>query len=218
MKIYPKWLSYLTPFLTRANSPHDVQGNHYFLISGEGFPSLLDNHLINSVRDINNVNKFDYFVIILDAEELTVQQKIDQVIDFIAQKKVEINCDLKIIVQNRCIETWLLANRRMFPRQPQDVNLRQYIRFYNVRNSDPELSGVYPDFENHAHFHYEYLKLIFEARERHYTKRNPSDAMDQHFLDQLIERTNDMNDHIKTFQIFYNFCEELRVQYNSQSS
>jgi len=40
-KIYPQWISYLMPHLSRIDSPGEAQNNHYYLISGGGFPSLL---------------------------------------------------------------------------------------------------------------------------------------------------------------------------------
>lgn len=41
-KLYPKWINYLLPSLTRVFSPDEAEQNNYYLISGGGFPSLLD--------------------------------------------------------------------------------------------------------------------------------------------------------------------------------
>ena len=61
-KVYPKWLSYFLPYLSRVNYPEDAKKNNYYLISGGGYPSILDNHLVDSIRDINAVDGiYDYF-------------------------------------------------------------------------------------------------------------------------------------------------------------
>ena len=72
MKVYPKWLSYLVPELQRSTTFDTVAQNNYFIFSGNGFPSLLNNHLRNCVIDINNAGNYDYFVICLDADEQSI--------------------------------------------------------------------------------------------------------------------------------------------------
>ena len=67
MKVYPKWLSILIPELKRVQWHHEVVKNNYCIFTGDGFPSLLDNHLKNSIEDVNSSGNFDYFVICLDS-------------------------------------------------------------------------------------------------------------------------------------------------------
>ena len=54
-KVYPKWISYLIPELSEIKDPSIANGNNYYLFNGNGFPSILDNHLRNSVKDIQRV-------------------------------------------------------------------------------------------------------------------------------------------------------------------
>ena len=209
MKLYPRWFSILLPHLTRVLTPDEVIKNNYYMISGEGFPSLLNNHLRNSVLDINNNPNFDYFIIVLDSEELTIGEKIDEVKTFVQRERININSEFRIIVQNRCIESWLLGNRRIFIRQPQNAKLREFVASYDVYQNDPELSGKHIDYETHAQFHYDYLRFIFEERNISYTKRNPSHAGSKQYFNQIIRRIERNNDHLQSFQTFLEICKEL---------
>ncbi|TAH17457.1 MAG: hypothetical protein EAZ08_13610 [Cytophagales bacterium] len=116
IKVYPKWLSHLVPELQRVQWHYQVVKNNYFIFSGNGFPSLLDNHLRNCIIDINNVGNYDYFVICLDGDDEGIDIRKQKVLDFMAEEKITLNSDTKfeIIVQNKCIETWFLANPKIF--------------------------------------------------------------------------------------------------------
>lgn len=48
-KVYPKWLSHLLPHFSRVERFNEVDDKNYFLISGEGNPSILDVHLPNAI-------------------------------------------------------------------------------------------------------------------------------------------------------------------------
>lgn len=102
MKVYPKWLSYLVPELKKVQWHHQVVKNNYCIFTGQGFPSLLDTQLKNSVEDINSSNCFDYFVICLDADEQSIDACKQEVLDFMAEKNIALNpsTKLEIIVQS----------------------------------------------------------------------------------------------------------------------
>ncbi|WP_286964725.1 hypothetical protein, partial [Flavobacterium sp. UBA4854] len=78
-KVYPKWMSLLVPKITEVKHPTQVVDKNYYIFNGNGFPSLLDNHLRNAVEDVNNIKLFNYFVICLDSEEDSVAQRKQQV-------------------------------------------------------------------------------------------------------------------------------------------
>jgi hypothetical protein len=40
-KVYPAWLAHILPELQRVQSCDDVNEKNYYLISGEGYPSLI---------------------------------------------------------------------------------------------------------------------------------------------------------------------------------
>jgi hypothetical protein len=215
MKVYPKWLSYLVPELQRSTTFNAVVKNNYFIFSGNGFPSLLDNHLRNSIIDINNAGNYDYFVICLDADEQSITDCKQEILDFMEQENISLNPQTKFetIVQNKCLETWFLANPKIFKTNPSSDFVRECVEFYNVKKEDPELMGKLFDFGGSTSiFHYEYFKeLLLEKAKVHYSKNNPKEVVEEYFLKQLIER-NQKTNHIQSFQYFIQFCEQVRAK------
>ncbi len=210
-RIYPFWLSYLLPELIRLKRFDESCLNGYFLFSGFGYPHLLDEIMPNSIGDINKSGDYDYFVVVIDAEELSVEERIEEVNLFIEKKDLFLGkTNVVIIIQNRCIETWLLGNRKIISSQPEDETLREYLGFYNVKELDPEALGKYYDFETHAQFHEIYLKKLFLEKGLSYSKKHPRHAKDDTYLIQLIKRIEDRPDHLNSFRNFVDFCIEIK--------
>jgi len=208
VKVYPAWLEILVPKLKRIQNANLVDKNNYYLISGFGYPSLLHNHLRNSIDEINAIKNFDYLVICLDADEVSVNERINEVRQFISKEKIILNSrtKLEIIVQNRCIETWFLANPKVYKRNPESELLKEFNDFYNVSLNDPELMGKFEGFETHSFFHEVYLSEMLSERNIQYSKKNPRGVVEPSYLDELVKRASNTK-HIQTFQHFINFCE-----------
>jgi hypothetical protein len=214
-KVYPKWLEHLIPELKRVNHYTELNENNYFLFNGNGFPSLLDNHLVNAIADVNSIGNVDYLCIILDAEENSIQEKNDDILAFMQNHGLQlVQTQFKIIVQNKCIETWFLANKRIYKSNPEDLVLVEYLRYYNVSEKDPELMPVYNGFNTTAQFHLDYCKKYLKERNIRYTKVNPGDVSSEHYLNQLILR-NKTDNHILSFKQFIDFCHEVRLKINN---
>lgn len=209
-KLYPKWLTHLLPSYSQVEQYQAATENSYYLISGQGYPRLLDVTLPNAVEEVVTSTLYDYLVVVLDADDATVEMRIAEVEARLADVDLG-SCKLKIIVQNCCIESWFLGNRNVFQRQPQDTNLSQYIRFYNVKDDDPELMGK-PSYvqASKAAFHKRYLKLMLAERNIRYTEKSPSDVGELHYLSALQTRVTDEPTHLQTFQTLLDFCHELR--------
>jgi hypothetical protein len=213
-KVYPQWLSHLIPELQSVEKFDEVEQNNYFIFSGEGFPSLLHNHLKNSIEDINTVKQYDYFVICLDADEQSVQDCKREILDFMAENKISLagKTKLEIIVQNRCLETWFLGNPKIFKQNPSDDFLKSCVKFYNVKKNDPELMDKLPDFGGTVSvFHAEYLKKLLAEKNITYSKKNPHEVTEKYFLNELISRSKKTN-HIPSFVTFIQFCEKIRKE------
>ncbi len=213
-KVYPKWLSFLIPKLERVNSHNEVKENNYYMFSANGFPSLLHNHLINSVSDINESNDFDYFVICIDADDEGVENRRHEIIDFMTENNIVLNSDtkLEIIVQNKCFETWFLGNPKLFKQNPQSETMKEFNQFYNVKTEDPELMEKPADFTaSTSIFHSKYLQEIFWERNISYSKINPNEVIEEYFLKELIKR-NEETGHIKSFKYFIDFCSKIRKE------
>ena len=78
-KVYPEWFNFLIPELNRVNWAFEATHNNYFLFNGNGFPSLLHNHLSNSIKEINDLKIFNYLVLFLYVDETSVEFRINEV-------------------------------------------------------------------------------------------------------------------------------------------
>jgi hypothetical protein len=174
-KVYPSWLSYLLPELQRVKNPSQAHTNNYYLISGGGYPSLYE-EVEAAVENINISQKYNYLIICTDAEENSVEHMQQEISEYFLENELNIeNSQLKIVIQNRCIETWFLGNSKIYSRQPQSQRLLEYNRYYDVSKECPELMGKY-ESDVHAHFHEAYLKELFAAKNMQYSKTKPRDV------------------------------------------
>ncbi len=210
-KVYPKWLSHLIPELSEIRDPFTIDHHQFYVFNGNGFPSILNNHLRNSVEDVNTIGKFDYLVMCIDAEEFDVQERTDEVFKFIEKENIQLNDDTKfvLIIQNRCIETWCLGNRKVFKRNAESEQLRAYIDFFDISTNDPEMMGKTDNFETHAQFHAAYLREMLLERNIYYTKKHPRGVTEKSYLEELIKRTT-KTDQIQTFRAFLEFCKQVK--------
>lgn len=209
-KVYPAWLAHLVPELARVRHFDEVKKNNYFIFSGEGYPSILQKHLPNAVRDVNRVGTYDYLVICLDADESSRSERESDVMTALAKNGLTLwSTQLQVIVQDRCIETWFLGNRRIISRNPQSEKLRDYLEFYDVRQSDPEAMSCHPDFELHSPFHGSYIGEVFRERQMKYSKVSPGHVLDRPFLDELINRTVDSPTHLASFRTLLTFLNDV---------
>jgi hypothetical protein len=215
-KVYPSWLSYLLPEFDRVKTVSKAESNNYYLITAGGYPAIYDNILEPAIEEINDLNRYDYLVICLDAEENTVdymQQEVRAKIQELSTTKNLClkNTQLKIVIQNRCMETWFLGNSKIYSRQPQSQRLIEYTRYYDVSRECPELMGKY-ESEVHAHFHGAYLKELFVAKNMQYSKTKPRDVQEKYYLEELESRSQRQTNHLPTFQNFIEFCALVRSQ------
>ncbi|MCP4148873.1 MAG: hypothetical protein GY757_14095, partial [bacterium] len=77
-KVYPQWLSHLVPGYKQVKRAHEVDEHNYYLFSAGGYPSILEN-IANAAEEINNSGKFSHLVVCLDADEVSVKERIVEV-------------------------------------------------------------------------------------------------------------------------------------------
>lgn len=208
-KVYPQWLSHLLPDLSEVSDPFSVSANSYYVFNGNGYPSLLDNHLKNAIADVNEIGMYNYLVLCLDADDDSVEQRKNEVLTFIKRNDLILyKAKLVIIVQNKCIESWFLGNRKIFTNQPQSKELRNYIKYYNVQINDPESMSKMYNFSTTAQFHEAYLAEMLNEKNIRYSKKNPNGVIEKYYLEELIARQNDTN-HLPSFKVFIDFCKEV---------
>ena len=88
-KVYPQWLEHLLPVdFSRINNASQASKNNYYLISGGGYPSILDNHLRNAVEEVNEDGNYDWLILVIDADDITAQSKIEEVEQFITHRSL----------------------------------------------------------------------------------------------------------------------------------
>jgi len=210
-KVYPKWLAHLLPRLSEVADPFEIDSNNYYIFNGNGFPSLLDNHLVNAISDVNEISKFDFFVICLDSDDATVSDRKKYVLEFVKKHKLKLKkkTQFVIIVQNKCIESWFLGNRKVYSKQPQSADLRIYNNFYNVQENNPELMQAMKGFNTSAQFHEAYLTEMLSEKNIRYSKKNPNGVVEVHYLKELISRHNETN-HLLSFKDFLDFCNSVK--------
>ena len=211
-KVYPDWLKYLLPQLSRVTKYSQADNNNYFLISGGGYPALYE-IVENAIEEINIIQKYNYLVICLDAEENTVEDINQEVVqEIFSNRELKLDrTEIKIIVQNRCIETWLLGHREIYSRSPQSQQLRDYNNYYNVSIDCPESMGKY-NYPVHAQFHEAYLKELFSAKNMNYSKTKPGDAQKEYYLKSLQKRVATEQTNLPTLREFLDFCNLVRSQ------
>lgn len=211
-KVYPKWLNYLLPELQETKDAFSVDEKKFYLFNGNGYPSIL-NHLQNAVADINHIGKYNYLVMCIDADDVGVAYRTQEVLSFMQNEEVQLIEKTKfvLIIQNRCIETWCLGNQRIFKRNPASTTLKQYIEHYDVSKDDPEQMGKIEHFSTYAQFHAEYLKALLAERNISYTKRNPKAVIDKPYLLELIDRIS-TTQHLPSFKHFIDFCEKVKKE------
>lgn len=215
-KVYPKWLSYFTPEFRRIDFPSEADINNYYLISGGGFPSILDNQLADSVNDINSVGNYDYLVLVIDTDHFSAKQKLDEVNEFIRAKNIQIiDCEFLIIPQVVCMETWFLGNRRIYARNSSNMECAMFSKHYDVSSNDPELMEVSDDFPGTiGNFHYQYLRSMLREKNIRYSKSNPRDVVRTHYIDELKGRLNADENSLQSMRVLFNFFEHISVSVN----
>ena len=211
-KVYPIWLNHLLPELKRVDFAFKATNNNYYLFNGNGFPALLHNHLKNSIEEVNDLKQFNYIILILDVDEATVKSRKNEVHKFINDNKLSLSsAELIVITQNRCIETWFLGNKKIFKNNPQSDELASYVKFYNVKENDPEFMGIYPNFNTHSQFHAEYCTEFLRERNIKYSKNIPNGVTEVDYLNSLIQRENETS-HLETFKTFIDFCKKIKEE------
>ncbi|MEB5764128.1 RloB family protein [Enterobacter asburiae] len=209
-KVYPLWLNILSPHMRKIDSPERATDNNFFLISGEGYPKLLDVALVNCLKDINTSGNFNSFWIVLDTDGQSMQDRGQDIHNRIAKSGIEIgDCSIEIIFQNPCIETWGLGNKSIISKNQLHGDLNDCFHFYDVSANDPELMAKPASYNGTiANFHEFYLKTMFLQVNMNYSKSRPHALSNINTVEGMVSRIHE-GDHLGTFKNFYNLAISL---------
>lgn len=211
-RLYPSWIKTIVPALSKVDSLSQLKGDGFYLISGEGYPRMIDVTLINALKDINENRSITNFWVVMDSEGDDVGHKKQYVMDKINDSGVDIShCKVDIIIQDPCIETWGLGNKIIISKNKVTESFSPYYCHYNVQEKDPELMKVPDRYDGSiAKYHESYLKNMLQLRNATYTKKNPAALMEPTYLEQLISRASDGSNHLNSFLQFYELATEIR--------
>ncbi len=189
-KVYPKWLAHLAPQLERVNFPCEATDNNYYLISGGGFPSILDNHLKDSVSDINTSGNFDYLFLLIDTDDVSAAEKTEEVEEFVRNNDIIFNdCEFIILPQVVCMETWFLGNPRIYSKNSSSAECSTFSKHYDVARNDPEKMRQPQDScGSIGDYHFQYLKSMLRGKNIRYSKKNPQEVTKPYYIDALCNR------------------------------
>jgi hypothetical protein len=204
-RIYESWFTACLPGLRVVSRIEDLTGDSLFVVSGNGYPCYKE-RIHRSLQDVSRHGGIQAFIICVDAEEMTFEQKTAELSSVLA--KGPSFQGTRLIVQDCCIETWLLAHRKMVSRNPQGDDLRRHLSHYDVTQHDPEMMPNMDGYLVRAHHHFAYLKTAFRERLQTYTKANPGCACDVQYLEELVRRHQSAG-HIRSFGAFVGVLQEL---------
>ena len=208
-RAYPFWISQVLPNLSPIDFYYQAVENHYYIFSGGGIPSIYD-HIINAIKDVNKHPVFSHLIVCVDGEEVGSERRKNIIRRKIQKSGVVLReeCTLKIIVQNPCIETWFLGNRKFFKHNPQGELLREYLKHYSVFQDNPEYMSALAPHPNKASFHFSYLREIWKEYGESYKKSNPKVVLNKLFLKEMKKRTIE-TEHLISFKELIEFWESL---------
>lgn len=211
-KVYPAWLQILVPSLKKVDRKEDLGDGNYYLFSGHGIPSIYD-YICDAIEDINALNSsgevtVDYLMVCMDTEDVSREVILQEIKEVLDDRKITLNppCKLKVFEHKVSMESWFLGNIKLLSPNTQSSTLRTYRNYYDVRNNDPEMmDNIDSDrFHSKAQFHCSYLKEIFKENNMKYTKNNPGEVCQAHYLNRLIDRYKTTG-HIASFGRWYEF-------------
>lgn len=214
-KVYSAWMEHALPALQKVDRLSDVQDHNVFIFRGGGYPSYL-RRIRNALSDIRDHGSFDHFLVCVDAEEKEHDERLIEVSsaleEAVADTQVLARCPglgRHVVIQNCCIETWLLGHRKMLRRNPQSTKLVAMKSFYDVSEGCPEHMTAMPGYVTRMSFHLDYLKEMLAEQGRPYSKEHPGIVMDKSYFDALAGRCAE-TDHLPSLKRLLDVWRALR--------
>ncbi|MGG4143276.1 hypothetical protein ABEW34_09100 [Paenibacillus algorifonticola] len=217
--IYPAWLRFLLPELTSVQQLGDVDCNQYYLFSCGGYPNIIDD-VGNAIEDMKEHSKFDYLMVVLDGDDIGIPARKQEVLAEAHKHRFDPD-RLITVVQNPCIETWCLGNRKIFRRNPDSPEFQNCFKHFNVSELDPESMPLHPELSQYtttAQYHEHYLKSMLADRGLSYTKGKGTKAVqNDHYFSEMIKRVNETN-HLPSFRDFIFSMSQLKLKIHGQDT
>jgi hypothetical protein len=216
--VYPTWINALFESkLSRNLAFDDVSNNEYFIHLGGGVGKMVHRGIKDAVQDIANHPVYDWFVIIVDTNNQDVADRLALIENVFAEPhfpNLPTGCQIKIIVQNRCFETWLCGHTEAYTlaQNSANKNIQRFINFYDSKLNDPELMDKDSDVRfahlTIAKYHAIYLQHVLLPKK--YNKGTASTLIDVNYLENLQERLVQTPTHLVSFNAMISFFQTLK--------
>lgn len=206
--LYPSWISHCLPRYQQWSLPEEARagGDGFYLISGYGYPSIYA-HLKNAVATINACGTYDIFIVSLDAEENSFRERYEEVRARIAAFPPASPCRPFIVVQDCCIETWLLANNTDIT-NVSEGDAAPFFAWYDVTRDDPEDMPAPEEYSVRAKYHEKYLRSALTAcTGRGFQKGRPGRCARKEYWSHMRLRLETMGDQLFSLRRFARFLD-----------
>jgi hypothetical protein len=148
----------------------------------------------------------------LYSEEQTFEERLEELDSHIRSRNPVVR--YTVVIQDCCIETWFLGNRRFVKKKPERSEFRDFRDFYDVREMDPEKMGTMEPYRSRAQFHFEYMREVCRERGLSYSKKKPGPAVDASYLSELVRRHRETA-HLQSFGQLVAVWESMGAQFRS---
>lgn len=222
-KVYPKWIDYfLESQIARCEVYTDVVENNYILVNGGGRKIWNSDRspIKSAIAEINNNPVFSYLVIVVDADYKTIGDRKIDIETRMGEDSLPENCELKIIIQNRCFETWFCGHIDNFliAKTSTNKNVRSYVDAYNMELLDPEMMTL-PTLSHLSigKYHFNFLHhMLMPITSVKYSKSNADTILDIPYLERLVRRRRvETPTHLETFDEVLMLFDTLKQTLNT---
>ncbi len=224
LKVYPIWIEYLlNGKISRSDDYTQMSPGQYYIFSGGGAGNMIHNAIGNAIEEIAFNPVFDYFVVVIDAEDDSVATRKRRVEDAISRATVElpVNCQVQILVQKVCFETWLCGHLKVIQKAKiaPKPHIKMFVDDYDMEHNDPEDMPANPMGRLNMNFsigkyHAIYCRHILQPSYPliQYTKGHADRIADSTYLDHLIQRLLATQTHLKSLEELILFMSTLKAQ------
>lgn len=159
-QLYRRWLRVFFPDHREVTHASELDGRSFRIRSAGGYPAILQ-RLQESCDEVRSSGRsIDRFFLCLDAEDESYQARYQEASQAI--QRLSPAFPFVVVIQDCCVETWLLGNRSLTRRPPKTPELQELRADYDVHQRDPELLPQAEGFATRARFHLHYLKAILQ--------------------------------------------------------
>lgn len=215
-QLYRRWLRCALPDLREVRQASELADGGFRLRSAGGYPQILD-RIRGSVEEVKSAGvRLDQFFVCLDSEDESYDDRLARVERLLQELSPPF--PFTVVVQNCCIETWLLGDRSLLRPPPKTQELRELRAFYDVRAEDPEAMPKREGYATRARFHLAYVKAVLRDHNvgrtqgrLSYNKTNVGYFGEPSHLRSVVERRDDTGQ-LRSFGHLLNAWRRLGAQ------